>query len=490
MPQVEYLKQNNKIKASRANRIFILCALLVFIAFPSFAIEEQVTRKNIFKSAALENDLRSKMVTYSGVIDYDSVLQAAVDNSYDIKTSQVNIEISKQRLSGAKREYIPDLNVRVNTEYNKGLDDNSQGIRTVNGVIINGATRFQDSVSVNLQYTLLDYGIKKQHVNIASFDIIQKETVLVQTLRDLKLQILDLYTRILITYFELENLKTEYTLQKELLSMQERLYRAGLCSKIEVKQTEADLNSVQIKIENTNLGFAELLAELSFYTNTGYSTSLENVKPFTQKNPMDLNLDEIDYTKSSEYISYQKEIDKKHSELSILKRQRLPQVAMYSGYSIYGTDKGSFSSSASDMRQSNIAVGLSTNLGVTEQFKQTPKIKELELQINSLQIEQARNVSNFFKEVNRTKQLIGVYEVEKLKNDEFKMVLDTKLKMLERLDNKRLINKTDLIFQQIQNNRQNTEFKIIEQKAVAQSEKLKYLLEDVNALGAIGINNI
>lgn len=466
------LRTYNKIQ--KVSGVFVLLTLSFFIALPAFSIEE-VDKANVAR------------------IDYDSILKTAIEHSYDVKTSRVNIEISKQRLSGAKREYIPNLSIGVNSEYNKGLDNNSQGIRTINGAIINGVTRFQDSVSVNLQHSVVDWGIKRKQVNIAHSDILQKETLLVQTFRDLKLEILGLYSQILATHLELENLRAEQGTQKEILSMQGRLYKAGFCTKIELKQTEADLNTIQIRIENTNIILAELLAELSFYTNTNYRTS-DSVGVFSKDALLSLNsLNEIDYTKSPEYISYQREIDKKRSELAILKKQRLPQIFAYSGYSIYGTDNDSFSASLSDMRQSNISVGLSTSLGLTEQLKQTPKIKETQLQIQSLEIEQMARTSGFFKEVNKTRQLIEIYKIEKKKNDELKMVLDEKLKMFERLDKNRLINKTDYLVQLIQNNRQNTEFKIIEQKAIAQNIKLKYLLEDLGDVitdGAVGINNI
>lgn len=429
---------------------------------------------------SLNEILQAKAGNYCKVLSYDDVLKTALENSFDLKTAKINIDISRQKLSEAKREYIPDVNIGVNTGYTKGLNDSSQGVKTINGTIINESTRYQNAASVSLQHTFIDYGIRRNNRKIAKFDIEQKQTIKGQTLRDLKITILELYTDILTSYIELTNLKKEQELLSEILVMKERLYKAGLISKIEVKQSEADINSLLIQIENKNLSFAEALFELSFYTDSMYDMNVD-IKCIDCEEPSVSEIDAVDYTKSAEFISYEREIDKKKLELTILKKQMLPQVSAYSSYSLYGEDKNSYSKSFSDISQSSVSIGLSTGVALSGAFKQTPKIKQLELEIKSLENEQQARVTNFFKEVNKTKQLLKVYESQKLKNSELKIVLDTKIKMLEKLDNQRLINRTDLYEQIIQNNRQYTEFALTEQKAIAGKIKLAYLLEDENA---------
>jgi len=438
-------------------RRIVLIALILALSLSVFAIEDDV----------LSGDCKK--------LDFEGVLRAAIQNSYELKATAINVERSKARLSSAKRSYIPSLTLRATTEYMKGLD-NRGDVAIVGDTIINSTTRFQDSISLILQHRLMDWGILKNKVKIAKYDIEQKEVFEVQTLRDLKIKMLDLYTETLAIYLRYENLKEEKHLYEEIFKMQQRLHEAGLSSKLALSEAEINLNMVKTKIENLKLNFTELLADLSFYVGTNYG-DVENIS-FSALELTSEDVDSLNWEDSPEYIAYQKEIEKKKAELKIMKKEMLPQVSLYSGYSIYGTNKSNFATAISDMAQSNLSVGLTAGMPLLEPIKAAPRVKELELEIQSLEIRQAQKIAEFQKDVNKTKQTLALYKSEAAKNLEFSRKLNEQLADFEKLDSERLISKIDLYMQKIKNNQQNTELEIMEQRAYAAGHKLRFLMED------------
>lgn len=91
-------------------------------------------------------------------LDFETVRQKALENSFDVKLSQTDIKISETAIQGVKSEYYPKINTSFYSEYTKSLDGNNQTVYIGNDVLY-GSSIFQTSMSVGLNYNLFDFGV-------------------------------------------------------------------------------------------------------------------------------------------------------------------------------------------------------------------------------------------------------------------------------------------------------------------------------------------
>ena len=78
--------------------------------------------KKIYKFyLALIFILTLQINTYAAEISYQDTLKAAIDNSFDLKMSAMDIGISKAQLKAVRADWYPTLSMQFNTEYNRDL---------------------------------------------------------------------------------------------------------------------------------------------------------------------------------------------------------------------------------------------------------------------------------------------------------------------------------------------------------------------------------
>ena len=164
-------------------------------------------------------------------LTYDGVLKQAINNSFDLKISNLDIAISKADLKAEKADLFPILSIQANTEYNNGLGNTMNNVGYVGGTVITSQTQFRNMGSLGLQYNLFDFGARGKKILISEKDLAQKEVMYDLQLKDLKLKILSLYTKSL-QYSEDLKLKSEIlSVYEEIFNAKERLFKAGLNDK-------------------------------------------------------------------------------------------------------------------------------------------------------------------------------------------------------------------------------------------------------------------
>ena len=62
-----------------------------------------------------------QLKTLAEEITYKDTLNAAINNSFDLKMSQLDIGISKAQLKSVRADWYPSLSMQFNTEYSKDL---------------------------------------------------------------------------------------------------------------------------------------------------------------------------------------------------------------------------------------------------------------------------------------------------------------------------------------------------------------------------------
>jgi len=368
----------------------------------------------------------TQVMTLGTELTYKETLNTAIKNSFDLKISALDIGISKAQLKAVRADWYPNLSMQFNTEYNKDLMNGRGTFAYAGNTMITPYTQFRDMLYMTLSYNILDFGVQGKKVHIAKQDVVQKEINYNIQLRDLKLKILELYSKVE-QHNNAINTKSEIlSLYKNMFTNKERMYKAGMNDKLSVMDEAVKIAKTQNDIENSKLELKQALEDLSYYTKNDYEISnlhvqSVNFEPNTEpnivevssKNIIETEINKTDYNLTfNSYLSdeakyYDLEIDKKKSELSILKRQLLPTFRFYVGYSLYGQNPNNYYSSFQDMGQRSFVVGISSQYVFFDGFKNRANREKTKLEIEKLQVEKDKKLSEL---ENKYKKSYKAYE--------------------------------------------------------------------------------
>lgn len=344
-------------------------------------------------------------------LTYRTTLHKAMDNSFDLKMSKLDIDISKAELKGARADLFPTLYTQFNTEYNNGLG-NTANINYVGNTVVSSYTQYRNLASVGMQYNLFDFGAINKKVLMAKKDVESKKVAYDIQIKDLKLKVLELYTKVLEANNEINTKSEILKVYEQIFHNKERLFVAGLNDKISVMDEAVKIARAQDDIENSQLELKKALADLSSFTQQKYEVKKLEVLDFEEMNipnavvpvgnfePLKAKIVDKDMDlsfnpdNSLEAKLYDFEIEKKKAEYEMYKRQRYPAFKFYTNYLMYGQDPNSYGSAYSDFHQASLAFGLSGSFAFFDGFKNSANKEKAALQLQRLQFEKEKKLSD------------------------------------------------------------------------------------------------
>ncbi|OGH96513.1 MAG: hypothetical protein A2039_02505 [Candidatus Melainabacteria bacterium GWA2_34_9] len=424
---------------------------------------------------------------------YKSVLEKAVKNSYDLKISQIDVRIAQTEIKEARSEYFPLVSLNYNSQYDKDLTGGTSSLTPVGDSIVANNTRYLNALSAGLQYNLFDFGVRKKKLDIAKKDKLQKQTVYTQSFRDLKLNLSDVYTKTLLLSRELKTNEELLSLNKTLFSMYEKLYNSGTARKTDMTDQALKVAVLINKIDDLKTECKKNLSDISFYTKENYTTSAKILNIFddeegivnisnSNRSPIKLEIKEsevLDINNLPEYKQYQLEIEKKKAELSMLKRQNLPQFRFTTNYYFYGTDKSNYFHTFGDMEDRSLTFRVSSVLPVFDGLKNQAQREKAKLEIERLALERDKkveSVKSFYEKAYDE----AIYANQKLENQANALKLtEEKIAMIEKLNKQQLIDKISYLKQKADLISQKFEF----EKTRINSEEAAYKLRILAEVG-------
>lgn len=396
-------------------KIFLIVGLCLILC-PSALAEALVNKKQVS--------------TLSNTLTYKTVLKQAVDNSLDLKISTLYIEISKSDLKAAKADLYPVINAQANTEYNNGLGNTANTLGYVGNTVISSYTQYRNLASLGMMYNLFDFGATRKKIQIAQKTVDQKSIERDIQLKDLKLKILDLYTKIWQYNNESKAKEDILKVYKEMFGAKERLFKAGIVDNVSVMEEAVKIARTEEDIEEAKLNLEHTLNDLSLYTQQKYNPdNLEvldfdelkienNIVPISSFEPLRAKVIEegIDLTFNPDKIPeskyYDFEIEKKKAELEVYKKQRLPAFKFYTNYLLYGQDPNNYMSSISSLKSSSFNVGFLGTYVFFDGFKNKANKEKASLEIKKLQLEKEKKMTELKTEYEKTYASYKTYSNE------------------------------------------------------------------------------
>lgn len=360
---------------------------------------------------------------------YEEVQDSAFKNSFDLKIAALEINISKSQLKAARADRYPTLSLQFNTEYNRDLTDGRSTYAYAGNTMITPYTQFRDMLYMTLSYNLFDFGVTGKKIHIAKQEVEQKKISYNIQLRDLKLKILDLYTKAQQFNNEIQTKSEILRLYETMFNNKERMFKAGINDKLSVMDEAVKIAKTKSDVENSKIELKNILKDLSYYTSQDYETSdlkIKNIDERNEKNIVPVSYDNVflsnvekqQYTydfdpyAALEAEYYDIEIDKKQTELTILKRQLYPSFRFYTGYSLYGQNPNQYYSAMQDIGQRSFLVGISSTYVFFDGFKNRANREKTAFEIEKLKLEKEKRLADLKKEYDKSFQTFEAYSEE------------------------------------------------------------------------------
>lgn len=183
------------------------------------------------------------------VLTKEEAVKLALDNNYDIKIANNNVQVAENNTSVLNSGYLPTVTGTAGATYN--LDNTEAEFSNGNSTVLNGAESNRYNAGVSLNYTIFDglgrhYNYKRLKEQYQLSELQARETI-----ENTIVQLFSVYYNVAQLS---ENLKT---LDQTLLVTKDRLVRAeyqfdyGQNTKLEVLNAEVDINTDSINIINT-----------------------------------------------------------------------------------------------------------------------------------------------------------------------------------------------------------------------------------------------
>ena len=375
-------------------------------------------------------------------ISFDSVLAKAKEHSHELKIANIDTLIARTGIMGARSEYFPKLYFNVGTEYTKNYKDYKQSIVTsVGDAFINPYIRFQSVMGITLQYNVFDFGVRRGRLDLAKEEVNNSELREIKAMQELHLNIVDNYSKILMTKKQLDLYKKINELDKENLALTERLLKAKQISKTDYNDRKVRVGQSQNHINDLLQMLEESLLWLGFYTGEEYDMNNLSVKDFSTPN---IDLTSVgDYTKSVTWKYWESEIKKKQLELKITKRTNLPKVQAYGRYYMYGSDYSSYPDAIKDFGPSNLSVGASATMPIFDGLQNYSDIKKVTLELEQTVVRRDKDMAEWMTRLSTLKSNYFWLNNQIAQNEEITKELKDKNSSKTRLLDKKLISKIE-----------------------------------------------
>lgn len=366
------------------------------------------------------------------VVTFQDLLKSASIKSYKLKMfkSDENIESSKMETLYAK--YYPSLSLSYNTEYNRDLNGLPSGTESVGDSVITSGTKYQSSLSLNLNHELYNFGTTKESISIAKKELKIKQLIWCEEEKKLHQSILDRYLSAINSKTKSSIKEEMLKIRQELYNIKQRLYKAGKYSKLDLGNEAITIIDLEKEIELALLQYQEDIISLS---------KLSHVE-LDKKNTelMAIGFNSSDYlTDNFEETTlghkYAQQVKQKEQEISMFGHSQYPTLSMYGNYYMYGSDKNNAYKSFDNIKKNSWKLGFAIRLNIFEGFKYSSTLQTLKYELQ--RIKQEHNLYKREYEYNAKMKLSKVSHLKTLEEKDQKLYDKTseKMDMIIRLRN-------------------------------------------------------
>jgi len=183
------------------------------------------------------------------VLTKEEAVKLALDNNYDIKIANNNVQVAENNTSVLNSGHLPTVTGTAGATYN--LDNTEAEFSNGNTTVLNGAESTRYNAGVSLNYTIFDglgrhYNYKRLKEQFQLSELQARETI-----ENTIVQLFSVYYNVAQLSENLETLDETLLVTKDRLVRAEYQFDYGQNTKLEVLNAEVDINTDSINIINT-----------------------------------------------------------------------------------------------------------------------------------------------------------------------------------------------------------------------------------------------
>lgn len=183
------------------------------------------------------------------VLTKEEAVKLALDNNYDIKIANNNVQVAENNTSVLNSGHLPTVTGTAGATYN--LDNTEAEFSNGNTTVLNGAESTRYNAGVSLNYTIFDglgrhYNYKRLKEQYQLSELQARETI-----ENTIVQLFSVYYNVAQLSENLETLDETLLVTKDRLVRAEYQFDYGQNTKLEVLNAEVDINTDSINIINT-----------------------------------------------------------------------------------------------------------------------------------------------------------------------------------------------------------------------------------------------
>jgi len=225
-------------------------------------------------------------------------------------------------------------------------------------------------------------------------------------------------------------------IEQKNLELKKRLLDVKELSKTEYNDEIVKVEKLNQKISELKGLISESVEWLSFYTGEKYDSNNIQVAEIKKS---DFDTEKYnDYTKSTTWLMYEKQLKKKEIELKVAKRTNYPKLYAYSRYYWYGSDPISYNDSFSNIEPSNFTVGGSLSVPIFDGLQNNANINKVALELKQLQVERDKAIAELMTRVAAMRSNLINMDEQIENNKKIVNELSEKQKSINKLVNKKI----------------------------------------------------
>lgn len=402
----------------------------------------------------------------SETLTLESALSDAVSSSFDLRIAAAETNIRRASLKSERADLMPQLRAAYSSEHLSSFNTNQQQSNTGSGTgrnntsnaptpvavvgntILAGNTRSQNVVSLNATQTLFDAGTKFQTIKAARLRIDSARIQQRAIIQDLKVSVVKAYAEALVSYLTLREHLDELRVYRDYYRIKKRFFDAEKISRVEVGEAAIQVQTAEDAVEQSRQDFIDTTAALVKLTHRQYDVNELRVAPIMVYDVPPLEKSAL-LARAPSVLAAEKEIRAARADLSAIKRQRYPQVGLYSGFVFYGADQNNWFASIGKMGPRQFNLGVNASFPIFDGWKTRAECMKKHFEIQKLEAMRDKKIAELSGEFDRLSATSDQYNVE-LKT-KAKLVKDgeAQLSMVKRLSDSLVRDRSTVYHEQI-----------------------------------------